>query len=256
TAVLVLHAGTEAMGFLAAIGGVSALVFGLIAGVWVDRVRRRPVMIAADLGRAIVLASIPIAAVAGRLTMAQLLAVVAVAGVLTVFFDVAYQSYLPSLVARDEIVEGNSKLLLSATTAEVAGPALSGMHVLFRDPVLRALALRSTTAFFFFGFMGSLYVLYAMQVLHLRPVIFGILIALGGVGASIGALFAQRIVRRVSLAATILVTSFFHGFTALFVPLASVAPAAGAVALLAAQQLFGDSAFAVYSIHELTLRQT
>src|SRR6185295_536751 len=129
TAVLVLHAGTEAMGFLAAIGGVSALVFGLIAGVWVDRVRRRPVMIAADLGRAIVLASIPIAAVAGRLTMAQLLAVVAVAGVLTVFFDVAYQSYLPSLVARDEIVEGNSKLLLSATTAEVAGPALTGILV-------------------------------------------------------------------------------------------------------------------------------
>src|SRR5437764_13866106 len=87
-AVLVLHAGTVQMGFLTALGGAAVLVFGLIAGVWVDRLRRRPILIAADLGRAAILASVPAAAVAGVLSMGQLYAVAALAGILTVFFDV------------------------------------------------------------------------------------------------------------------------------------------------------------------------
>src|SRR6202040_3583209 len=100
TALLVLHAGAVQMGLLNALGGLAVLVFGLAAGVWIDRLRRRPVLIAADLGRAALLASIPAAALAGRLAMAQLYVVAALAGVLTVFFYVADQSYLPALVDR------------------------------------------------------------------------------------------------------------------------------------------------------------
>src|SRR6478752_5655540 len=74
TAVLVLHAGTVQMGFLAALGGAAMLVFGLVAGVWVDRLRRRPILIAADLGRAAILVSVPAAALAGVLSMGQLYA--------------------------------------------------------------------------------------------------------------------------------------------------------------------------------------
>jgi MFS family permease len=85
TALLVLHAGAAQMGLLSALGAAAVLVFGLVAGVWVDRVRRRPILIAADLGRAAVLASIPVAALAGALGMGQLYAVAAAAGVLTVF---------------------------------------------------------------------------------------------------------------------------------------------------------------------------
>src|SRR5436305_2656742 len=129
TAVLVLHAGTVQMGFLTALGGASVLVFGLIAGVWVDRLRRRPLLIATDLGRAAILASVPLAAVAGVLRMEQLYAVAALAGILTVFFDVAYQSYLPTLVLREQILEGNSKLALSASIAEIAGPGVTGVLV-------------------------------------------------------------------------------------------------------------------------------
>lgn len=129
TAVLVLNAPASEMGFLTAVGGVSVLAFGLLAGVWVDRFRRRPIMIAADLARAIILVSIPIAAFAHRLSMDQLYVVIALAGFCTVFFDVAYQSYLPALVERENLLEGNSKLALSASVAEIAGPSLTGILV-------------------------------------------------------------------------------------------------------------------------------
>jgi predicted MFS family arabinose efflux permease len=129
TAVLVLHASTAEMGILTATSAVSVLLFSLVAGVWVDRVRRRPLMIATDLGRALLLASIPLAAAFGRLNMPQLYAVIALAGVLTVFFNVAYQSILPSLLGGGQLFDGNSKLATSAATAEVMGPGLTGVLV-------------------------------------------------------------------------------------------------------------------------------
>ena len=89
---------------------VPGIVIGLFAGVWVDRLRRRPLMIWADVGRAVLLGSIPLAALLGLLRLAQLLVVVFVAGMFTALFEVAYHAYLPTLVTRDELVEGNSKL--------------------------------------------------------------------------------------------------------------------------------------------------
>jgi len=128
-AVLILNARPFQMGMLAGIGGFASLIFGLAAGLCVDRLRRRPILIVTDLGRAAVLGSIPLAAVFGILRMQQIYAVVAVAGILTVLFDVAYQSYLPSLVERDQILEGNSKLAFSSSIAEIAGPGLTGILV-------------------------------------------------------------------------------------------------------------------------------
>jgi len=128
-AVLTLGATPAQMGLLAAIGSVPVLLLGLVAGVWVDRLRRRPILIAADLGRAALLITIPIAALLGALTIGHLYLVAALAGILTLFFDVAYQSYLPSLVERENIVEGNSKLALSGSIAEFAGPTLAGFLV-------------------------------------------------------------------------------------------------------------------------------
>ena len=125
-AVRVLHATTFEVGALAAASTAAFLLVGLPAGAWVDRLRRRPVMIAADLGRLLALGSVPVAAAAGVLGLAQLYIVTLVAGVLTVFFDVAYQSYLPSLVGRENLVEGNAKLTGTAQVAQVAGPSLAG----------------------------------------------------------------------------------------------------------------------------------
>jgi MFS family permease len=105
------------------------ILVSLPAGVWVDRLPRRPILIIGDLGRAALLASIPIAYGLDVLTIYQLYAVGFGVGVLTVFFDVAYQSYLPSLVAREQLVEGNSKLEISRSGAQLAGPAMAGALV-------------------------------------------------------------------------------------------------------------------------------
>ena len=128
-AVLVLGAAPAQMGFLTAVSAASTLLFGLIAGVLVDRMRRRPIMISADIIRAALLATIPLAAIAHRLTMAQLYAVAALTGFCTVFFDVAYQSYMPSLVGKENLLEGNSKLATSSAIAEIAGPGVTGVLV-------------------------------------------------------------------------------------------------------------------------------
>jgi MFS family permease len=125
-AVRTLHATTFQIGLLTASSTIAFLIVGLPAGVWVDRLRRRWVMIAADIGRMVALGSIPLAYVLGGLSLAQLYVVSLVAGVLTVFFDVAYQSYLPSLVGPEHLVEGNAKLTGSAQVAQVAGPSVAG----------------------------------------------------------------------------------------------------------------------------------
>lgn len=128
-AVLVLGASNLEVGVLAACGTLAFLLVGLPAGAWVDRLRRRGVLIVADVGRALVLGSVPLAWVLGVLSMPQLYLVAVVTGVLTVFFDMAYQSYLPHLVGRERLVEGNAKLEAVRAVGQVAGPSGAGLAV-------------------------------------------------------------------------------------------------------------------------------
>jgi MFS family permease len=128
-AALVLNASPAQMGLLSAFEFAPFLVLSLFAGVWVDRMRRRPVLILADVGRALLLGSIPALAILGVLRIEHLYVVGLLSGVLTVFFDVAYQSYLPVLVSRDSLVEGNSKLEVSRSVAQIAGPGVAGVLV-------------------------------------------------------------------------------------------------------------------------------
>src|SRR5438105_11611746 len=128
-AALVLDASPAQMGLLSAFEFAPFLLLSLFAGVWVDRVRRRPVLIVADIGRAVILGSIPVAAVLGVLRIEQLYVVGLLTGVLTVFFDVAYQAYLPVLVSREHLVEGNSKLEVSRSVAQILGPGVAGALV-------------------------------------------------------------------------------------------------------------------------------
>src|SRR5664279_5201378 len=129
TAALVLGASPLQMGILAGANGAGVVVFGLFAGAWADRLRRRPIMIVADLARAALLGTIPLAAALHRLNMTHLYAVATLAGILTVLFDVSYQAYLPTLVERTELVEANSKLALTGSIADVTGPGLTGLLV-------------------------------------------------------------------------------------------------------------------------------
>jgi MFS family permease len=126
TAVLILHATPFEVGALTSVEYAPFLLIGLPAGVWVDRLQRRPILIAGDVGRAVALGSIPIAYWLDGLSMWHLYAAAFVTGICTVFFDVAYQSYLPSLVSRDQLTDGNAKLEISRSGAQLAGPALAG----------------------------------------------------------------------------------------------------------------------------------
>lgn len=128
-AVLALNASAFQIGLLRVAELVPGLLLGLVAGVWVDRLRRRPIMIVADLGRALLLATIPLAALADVLDIGQLYVVAFLGGALAIFFDVAYRSYLPSVVSRDELVEGNSKLSASMSVAEMGAFGLGGWLV-------------------------------------------------------------------------------------------------------------------------------
>jgi MFS family permease len=128
-AATVLEVSPFEFGLLATIQFLPFILLSLPAGVWVDRLRRRPILIAGDVGRAIALLSIPIAFAFDALTIWQLYAVGFVVGCLTVFFDVAYQAYLPALVERDQLVEGNSKLEVSRSAAAVLGPGLTGFAI-------------------------------------------------------------------------------------------------------------------------------
>ena len=128
-AIVTLDASPFQLALLSVAQIAPALTLGLPAGVWVDRRRRLPLMIAADLGRAVLLTSVPLAAALDRLSLPHLYAVVVLVSALNVLFETAYRSYLPTLVRRGDLVDANAKLQASASVAEVAGFGLGGLLV-------------------------------------------------------------------------------------------------------------------------------
>ena len=128
-AILLLHAGPFQVGLLSALEFLAFPTLGLVAGVYADRLRRRPILIVCDLGRMLALGSIPVAFLVNALTLEQLYVVALLTGIFTVFFDVSYQSYLPVLVDRTNLLEGNTKLEISRSVAQVSGPAIAGFLI-------------------------------------------------------------------------------------------------------------------------------
>jgi len=155
TAILVLDAGPLEIALLYAAELVPAFLSGPFVGVWVDRLRRRPIMVLADIGRFGLLGTIPVAHLLDALTMGQLYAVAFFVGILTISFDVAYLSYLPSIVNRDQLLEGNSKLAASSSVAEVGGFSLAGWLVqLVTGPV--TILIDAVSFLFSAAFIGAI----------------------------------------------------------------------------------------------------
>src|SRR3954453_7379785 len=121
-----LHASPLAFSLLGVLGFLPFILFALPAGVWVDRLRRRQILIVGDSARAVLLAMIPVLWFAGVLEIWPLLVLEFLIGIFTVFFDVAYQSYLPALIEREHLVDGNSKLQLTVGVSQGAGPSGAG----------------------------------------------------------------------------------------------------------------------------------
>jgi MFS family permease len=250
-AVVYLDASALEVGLLSALVWLPWLLIGLPAGVLVDRSRKRPLLIWCDVARAVLMGSVPIAAAFDALTIGQLFVVAAAVGFATVFFQVAYQSYLPTLIARDELTEGNAKLQGSQAAAGVIGPGVGGLLVeVFRapfaliadalsylvsvvallgitareaeperperrslraeiaegarfvraDPLLRVMTISPALGNFFYIGYEAIVVLFLVRTVHLRPGLVGVLLALVGVGAVIGAALARPFARWVGTA--------------------------------------------------------
>jgi MFS family permease len=161
-AILVLGAGAFEVAVMRGLELGAALLVGLVAGAWVDRLRRRPVLIWADLGRAALLASVPVAFALGVLTLWQLFLVSALAAILTTFFDAADNAYLPTIVEREQLVEANSALAASGSVSEFLAFGVSGFLVqLLTAPIAIALDALS--------FLGSALLLGSIRTREGQP---------------------------------------------------------------------------------------
>jgi MFS family permease len=194
TAVLWLGASAMEMGVLRAAATLPVLLFALHAGVWVDRLPRRPIMVAADAGRGLLLLLVPLAAAAGLLRIDVLWAVAFVVGVLTVVFDIAVTSYVPTLVGRAALVEANATLQASSAAARIVGPGAAGWLV---QLVGAPAALLADAA----SFVASAALLWRLRVPEAAPG------ARRGVGAEIaeglGAVWHDPLLRAMVLVTTV-----------------------------------------------------
>lgn len=128
-AVVTLHAGPFEVGLVSAAGTVAFALIGLPTGAWLDRMRKRPALVAGDAVRAALLATIPVAGLLGVLTIGQLVVVMLLVGAARVVFDVGYQSYLPTVTGPDRILAGNAAMETLRASGQVVGPGVGGVLV-------------------------------------------------------------------------------------------------------------------------------
>ncbi len=274
-AVLYLHASAFEVGLLSALEWLPWLVIGLPAGAWVDRSRKRPLLIRCDVVRLVLIGSVPLAAALDALTIGQLFAVALATGLATVVFQVAYQSFLPVLIERDDLGEGNAKLQGSQAVASVVGPGIGGLLVqLFRapfaliadaasylvsvvallgirasepapilterqsvraeiaegaryvraDPLLRVMTISPALGNFFFIGYQAIVVLFLVRSVHLEAGLVGLLLALVGLGAVIGAAIARPVARWIGTSRAVWLGMAATTPFALLIPLTSRGP--------------------------------
>ena len=304
TAILVLDASVFQIGILQACGGASGVLVGLFAGVIADRFPRRPLLIAADLSRAALAATIPIAAFLGVLRIEQLYVVAFLAGAFNILSLVAGMSFLPSLVGREQLVEGNSKLGTTESIALIAGPSLSGallqiltaplailfdafsfvisaifvwqirapeiliekekrsvwseigegLRFVYSNKILRPLAESIALYFLFRQVVLALFTLYAIRVLHLEPLLLGVIFSALGFGFLLGALTVKPITNRFGIGRTMIGANFLNIFAIALVPLAS-GSTTFIVALLIISHFFHAFGVQLNGINLMSLRQ-
>jgi MFS family permease len=305
TAITVLRASAFDVGLLTAATYTAFIFIALPAGAIVDRRAKRKIMIWCDVARLVIVGSVPLAALFGALTMAQLFAVALVAGVFTVFFDVSCQSYVPVLLGRDRLMDGNAKLGTSRSFAQVAGPGLAGALVglvgvvgaltadafsyavsvgslllmrtpenppegatgtgqslragiaegltfVWRHPVLRRITACTATGNLFIAMEMSLSMLFLVRVLHVRPALTGLLMALASLGGVIGAVLSGPLARRIGSERVLWFAPLVFSIPSLFIPLAQ--PGWGVVLfpLGSAASTFSS---VIYNVNQLSYRQ-
>ncbi len=208
TAIIILSANPVQVGILNFAGSVPWLIFGLVAGVWIDRHRKQRIMVRSNILRGTILALIPITAVLGvitRLGLPFLYAISFCVGFLQVFFDITYQSYLPSLVRRDQL---DKEIVKPSVLADIQ----EGLHVVFSNRMLRMIAGCTGTSNFFGTALGTLFLLYLIQPSpaglgvseNLAGVTAGIIFSVASVGALVGVAISARVAKSIGVGPSIL----------------------------------------------------
>lgn len=305
-AALTLGADALQLGILSFLAFAPMLFLSLFAGVMVDRIPRRPILIFTSLGQALLLGTIPLGAVFHLLRIEYLYVLVFLSGSLTIFFEVAYQAYLPSLVEGERTLEGNGKLETSHSFAQIIGPGLAGwlvqlitgpfailvdassflisagflcwirkreltqerqvtglstlremgegLRIVLHSRLLWSIAGCNGTMNLFSSAVMSIAVLYVVRNLHIEPVVYGGITAMGSVGALLGSLLAKQIAQRFGIGRTIVGSALLYGIGGLFLPLASVS-VLSAIPFLVLSWFVQSMALLVFNVTQVSFRQ-
>ena len=206
-AILHLNATPAQIGILESARSAPALLIGLFAGVWVDRVARRPLLLISDWGRALLLGLVVVAAFTGTLRIGHLYGVALLVGALTVLFQIAYHAYVPVLVGSEQLVSANSKLSASIAVAEIGSPGLGGLLVQLIGAPLTVLGDALT-------FVGSALWIGRIQTPEVKPAVERETVAdlWREIGDGLGVVAHQPLLRALVIASA--ATNFFGGFFA------------------------------------------
>lgn len=312
-AVKVLGEPESVIGILAAMQLAPGVVLALFAGGFVDRARKRQILVVADVIRAVTVASLTVAWFLGVLSMLHVILVGSIVGAASALFQITDVAYLPTLIGTSQLAEGNAKLEATEAIAEITGPASAGgliaalgapiavaidaasylwsalmlgriravetpaapvahadaqvgsdlkigLRAVFGHPQVRPIVISLMVWSIAGGFFMALYTLFCLRELQLSEAVFGVIIAMGGIGALVGALLSRWLVSAIGLGKTLVLTSALSLACAVFIPLAG-GPAAGGsvtlmIAFLVAHQLLGDAFSVAFVIQAVTLRQT
>jgi MFS family permease len=305
-AVLTLNATVIQVGVLNALRFVPVLTLSMLAGVWLDRRRRRPVLVACALGNAVLIGMVPLSQATGVLSMGLLYVIVTLTGLLSMAFDVGALSYLPDLVGRGQLADANGKIQASTAFAGVAGPGLAGILIgvitapitltidsvsyLFtaaglisiRKPepapevpevrpsirqsiaeglravwgsrLLSALLVQGTALNLFFGGYITVFVVYAVRVVHLSPFELGVVLAASSAGSFVGATTTGWARSRLGLGRAMLINTAGVSLALLVLLVPRHASLATMTIFVAAHLVYGWS-IGMFNVNAITLRQ-
>jgi MFS family permease len=305
-AILSLNATVAEVGVLNALRFVPVLLLSLLAGVWLDRRRRRPVLIVCALGNAVLIGLVPMASATGMLSIGLLYVVVTLVGLLNMVFDVGALSFVPNLVEHDHLAEANGKIQASTAFAGIAGPGLAGLlvglitapitlsvdavsylfsasgliairkpepaperpqtpvsvrqsiaeglHAVYGSKLLSALLTQGTALNLFFGGFITVFVVYAVRVVHLSPLELGIVMAAAAVGSLAGATTAGRVRKALGLGRTMMINTIGVSVTLLALLIPRHVSLAAMSIFVAAQLVYGFNV-AMFNVNSITLRQ-
>jgi len=317
-AVATLHQSAVMLGVLGAMQLIPGVVLAMLVGGFVDRSNKRRILVAADLIRAGLVASLTVAWALGALSsMVHVIVVGAGVGAASALFQITDVAYLPALIGRRRLAEGNAKLETTEAIAEITGPASAGvliaalgaplavaidaasylwsalmlgriraadaptpaagaaipgdvalpvrtgedfrigLRAVFGHPQVRPIVLTLMVWSFTGGFFVALYTLFCLRELGLSEATFGVIIAMGGIGALAGAMLARSLARVLGVGRTLIVTSALSLVFTMCVPIAAICSSrATQVGFLVAHQLLGDGFSVAFIVLAVTLRQT